>query len=52
MRFLFIGNTSAPEWFLAECAILSKITAIKLKVVTGYLIDHLIDDVDNAIKII
>lgn len=53
MRFEFCGNLPCPEWFIAESSVLTKIvqsmpmqTAIKLKLVVGYLINHLLEDVD------
>jgi hypothetical protein len=57
MKFLFCGNISCPEWFLAESAVLSKIvflfilkyqTAIKLRVVAGHIIAHLIEGIENV----
>ena len=29
MKFLFCGNNSSPEWFLAESAVLTKIVRYK-----------------------
>jgi|JI6StandDraft_1071083.scaffolds.fasta_scaffold28428_4 hypothetical protein len=53
MRFEFCGNLPCPEWFIAESSVLAKIvrkwvkqTAIKLKLITGYLVNRLLDDTD------
>jgi len=51
MKFQFCGNLSAAEWFLAESAILAKITSLKLRLVVGHIFRHMIDDVDNSDKV-
>ncbi len=38
MKFKFCGNHECPEWILSEIVILSKISSIKLRVLSGYIV--------------
>ncbi|KAM3135476.1 hypothetical protein pb186bvf_012332 [Paramecium bursaria] len=51
MRFLFCGDSNCPEWFLAESALLTKIASVKVKLVTQYIIQSLVDGEDLSSKI-
>jgi len=38
MKFKFCGNNECPEWILSEIVILTKISAIRLRVLAGHII--------------
>ena len=41
MKFKFCGNHECPEWILSEIVVLSKLTAIRLRMLTGYIISKI-----------
>ncbi|CAD8103397.1 unnamed protein product [Paramecium sonneborni] len=51
MRFLFCGDSNCPEWFLAESALLTKIASVKMKLVTQYILQNLVEGQDTTAKI-
>uniref|UniRef100_A0A7S3K6T4 COMM domain-containing protein 4 n=1 Tax=Euplotes crassus TaxID=5936 RepID=A0A7S3K6T4_EUPCR len=44
MKFEFCGQNECPEWVLAESALLSKVSAIKLKLICAQIIKRIIKD--------
>jgi hypothetical protein len=51
MRFPFCGGLNAPEWFLAQSAVLSKLPVIKLLLIVKNYIAYLLDGVNKEEKI-
>ena len=56
MRFKFCGGSDAPEWVLGEVAVLSRISCVRLKLITRQVINELAGDgaldVDKITKLV
>ena len=56
MKFKFVGGSDAPEWVLGEMAVLSRISCVRLKLITRQVINELAGDgpldVDKIIKLV
>lgn len=55
MKFHLCGGLDAPDWILAEIAMLGKLSAVQIKQLTSYIIQHIIEgsfDYDNVGKLI
>ena len=56
MRFKFCGGNDAPEWVLGEVAVLSRISCVRLKLITRQIINELAGDgaldVDKITKLV
>lgn len=54
MKFKFAGGSDVPEWILSEVAVLSKISCVRLKLITRQVINELTGgriDVDKVCKL-
>lgn len=47
MKFKFCGNIDCPEWLISEITFLTKISSIKLRIISNNLINCLISDTKN-----
>ncbi len=47
MKFKFCGNIDCPEWLISEITFLTKISSIKLRIISNNLINCLISDSQN-----
>lgn len=45
MKFKFCGEQDCPEWILAEMALISKLSSVRVRLLTKQLFIHLIDNV-------
>ena len=47
MKFKFCGNMDCPEWLVSEIIYLTKITNIKIRIISNNLISCIINDGKN-----
>jgi len=52
MRFRFCGDLDVPEWVLKEINTLSKITSIRMKLISAQVVTYLIDNTIDYEKVI
>lgn len=52
MRFRFCGDLDCPDWALAEISILSKLSSVKMKLLCGQIINHLLGEQINYDKVL
>eukprot|EP00727_Mastigamoeba_balamuthi_P007361 m51a1_g3245 hypothetical protein (200) ;mRNA; r:137695-138584 len=46
MRFRFCGDLDAPEWLLREIASLSRMTYVRIKLLSMHILNHLVGTID------
>ena len=54
MRFRFCGDLDAPEWLMAEMAVLSRISSVRMKILSKQVVLHLLGthiDYEKVLKL-